>query len=316
MKKGLVLVIFSLMIVSVGLALAIMCPIDGVDSPTGCVCFHSPNSSKGFGQIIIGGATFTIISCNNTADGICPEDFKDLSTGIVGNCSQCADPDCTVGSDPSSPSNPTGLNITGYIWGYIKDSLGRPIYDATVTGQPIPSDDGANLSRTSPPTNNLGMYNFSGFITGQYQFIASKSSYNVDAKLVSVERGSIRRVDFTLENGSCSADCTDSMGRCNAACDGMTFNGSDVSCKFYDATVKALCNNKFKGTQVRVSRINDTASYYVDCCEGTPYKIYDATITSSGLTDVGSGKIKNLIKTEKIATHNDVPVRVIVAYWQ
>jgi hypothetical protein len=93
-------------------------------------------------------------------------------------------------------------------------------------------------------------------------------------------------------------------------------NFTDGKCSFYntgDNAVKNACNNRLAGTEVYLSQQNDTYAWFVQCCGSggeQPYLKYYATAQ----TDAGNAK--NLIKVEKIAKYNDVPVRLVVAYWQ
>jgi len=305
------LVLVSIRLASACLPTEVFCPVDGGCSSTGCVCGHTPSSPLGYGQIIIGGASPTNISCSNTADGICPEDFKDLNSNIVGNCSSCPDPDCTAAD----------LTGNGYVWGYVKDKLGKPIEGAVVSGNPVQYDDNTNLYRSSPPSEFSGMYNFSGFITGRYQFTASKDSYDSQVLYDTVTRGGITRLDFTLENGTCYADCTNSQGNCKAACNGMTFvGGSDPAdstpnnCTFYDSKAANLCDNVPKGWKVEYSKIDATNSNWITCCEGAPKKGYNAVVRETASSN--GDRIPNIVKQVKIAMYQGQPVTIITAYWQ
>jgi hypothetical protein len=303
MKKGYVSAILFLLtffVGLIGLASAEVCIIDGVNSPTGCVCGHSPNSSIGYGQIIIGGATPTIISCSNAQDGICPEDFMDPITGLTASCSRCPDPDCT-----------------GTVWGFVNDSTGRPIEKAMITGHPVKwNDSNVNLDKDTL-TNSVGKYNYSGFVTGKYYFSASKDAYDTELLEAQVTRGGVTRLDFALSNGTCHEDCTNSYNRCNKACDGVTFNDTGNNCSFYnDITyipdIKTLCNNKPKGTQVRITndpRNNATHSYFIDCCEGEPYVNYYSQLR------VHSNAIEDLVTNQQITTYESEPVTIVIRYW-
>ncbi|MGV8172530.1 MAG: carboxypeptidase-like regulatory domain-containing protein, partial [Candidatus Woesearchaeota archaeon] len=136
MKKGLIVVMFSLIIVSLGIVIAAELCIDGWTS-TECVCTHTPDSLLGYGQVIIGPNTY---SCSNINDSICPEDFKDPSTGIVGNCVHCSDPDCF-----------------GSISGIIRDVNGNPVENVVITSHPISFIVGIDLGR-STTTDSNGQY--------------------------------------------------------------------------------------------------------------------------------------------------------------
>ena len=303
MKKGLVFVILSLAIFSIGMVLAELCTSDGTNSPTGCVCGHSPNSSMGYGQIILGGSNSTVLSCG-VSDGICPEDFADTTyvPPLVGNCSSCSDPDCTVGC----PTCPFPFNVTGYVWGHVRDSNGNPIEQARVTGHPIGWNNSVNLD-VNATTGSNGIYNSTDFISGTYYFSASKAGYDTQLIEETVVRGSILQIDFTLQNGTCHGDCTNSYNRCNAACDGVTT--SNVTCNFYNSTVRDVCNNQLQGTEVYIGPAANPYAWFVVCCNNAPFQKYYYMAFMDG------SNIKNLIKTEKIARYNSVPVRVVVAYW-
>jgi len=295
----------SLLILTTNIVKADYACNDGTSS-TECVCGHTPNSSIGYGQVIIGGATPTIISCNNILDGICPEDFTDTSQtpAVTASCTSCIDSDCTV----------AGLGNTGYVWGYVKSVSGKPLPGAIIKGQAIRWNPIANLE-VDAISGNDGMYNSSNFLTGAYSFSASEDGYDTQVLTQTIVRGSITQIDFILQNGTCHNDCTNSQNRCNAACDGVQFENGTSNCSFYTNafygnTIKNLCNNKIKGTEVDVGPSVDNSSYFVNCCEGEPYlKYYTKAYIST------NSNIKNLIKTEKIAKYNDVPVRIIVAYW-
>jgi hypothetical protein len=302
MKKAGILLVVSFVITFIGLislVSAVETCYDGV-SPTQCVCGHTPNSTQGFGQIIIGGFTPSIISCNNIADGVCPEDFS--GGGIVANCSNCPDADCTVAGPSSS----------GSVYGYVRDINGKPIEKAIVMSHPIKWNSSASLENNLS-TRSDGFYNFSGFLTGSYYFSASKETYDTQLIPVSITRGKNTIINFVLLNGTCHEDCTNSYNRCNAACDGIAFaNGN--TCQFYNSTVKDLCNNRLKGTEVLLAGGTGENSTFIKCCGDqpleNPYTKYYSKATTS------NGNIKNLIKVEKIAKYNDVPVRVVIAYWQ
>jgi hypothetical protein len=277
--------------------------IDGV-SVTECVCDYMPNSSLGYGQVIIGGNASIVISCNNNADGVCPEDFSDTSQipQINASCRNCPDKDCTIGII-------NGTNVTGYVWGYVKDVSNRPIEKAVITAHPIKWNTSASLDSNVTSGSN-GLYNSSEFISGKYYFSASKDGYDTQLIEQTVIRGEILRIDFTLQNGTCHDDCTNSYNRCNAACDGVTFSDSSTQCKFYNNTVRDYCNNKLKGTEVYLGPASGYNASFIKCCDGEPYtKYYYRAYIDSGIN------IKNLIKNEKIARYNDVPVRIIIAYW-
>ncbi len=252
------------------------------------VCGHEANSSLGYGQVTILGVNVT---CNNIADGICPEDYEDGGTGNPVSCSSCPDPDCT-----------------GTLYGTVTDLSAFTINGATVTTHPSRYNPNAQLEN-STITNSNGFYNFTA-ISGRYAVTASKEGYDTEVLDVVVTRNQSTQLNFALANGTCHDDCTNYYSRCNAACDGTTFNNGATNCTFYNTTIATLCNNRLKGTSVFVAGYNATYAYFVDCCEGAPALQYYAPST------IGTDSIKNLVTTEKIARYNEQPVRLIIAYWE
>jgi hypothetical protein len=308
MKKGYVIfaisIIMALALLLVGSVSAVICS-NGVDSPSGCVCGHYPDSSQGFGQVQINGNS---ISCDNIADGVCPERFMDPATGLVGNCGSCPDPDCRG-------------TVAGIA--YSTAGMSNRLDKVTITSHPIRWNPSANLEN-SIQTGPNGDYSGS-FITGRYYFSASKDAYDTLLTEVDVTLDGTTTQNFQLTNGTCHADCTNSYGRCNAACDGMNVSGG--TCHFYDSNVAALCEDRLKGTEVYlgVNSTNPEYGIFITCCGDSTSQIHlpDGTTQNNTpyskyytLATTDSGNMKNLIKIEKIAKYNDVPVRLIVAYWQ
>lgn len=252
------------------------------------VCGMDPNSYLGYGQINLSGILY---SCNNVADGLCPEDYEDANNPeIFGNCSSCSDPDCT-----------------GTLTGYVYNAFNIPLDRSIVKSNPIKWNQSAPLIDNSTLTDATGKFTLKT-VTGRYYFSATKSSYDTELKEIAVLRNKVTTADFYLLNGTCHEDCTNSYGRCNANCDGQIFYGTS-SCNFYNDTIMELCNNRMLGTSVYIRQYNSTHAYFVDCCEGLPYIKYFSELS------VETNKIKDLAKIEKIAKYNDVPVKVIIAYW-
>jgi len=252
----------------------------------------------GYGQVLIGEAEY---SCNNVADGLCPEDFSDAVTGLTANCSNCADPDCT-----------------GTVRGTVTNLLGDPIDRVAISGGPIRFNMSAPNIELSTLTDVNGLYN-GQFVTGTYTIQASKDGYDSETKMVTVLRDTPAIVNFVLPNGTCHDDCTNSFGRCSSACDGVTFNDSSTGCWFYNSTVKSACNNKMKGTEVFLGMNGSDYGVFIQCCGDDPavnpfeqpYQKYYSQINTS----TTECEVDNAIRIEKIARYNDVPVRVIITYW-
>jgi len=291
-KRGNFFIVFVLSIVLLTFfilstyAYAIGIPMSELPLP---VCGHEADSTIGYGQVIINELVY---SCDNNADGVCPEDYQDgNNASIQGDCSSCLDPDCT-----------------GTLRGYVYDDMGRPVDRATVVSHPILWNTSSSSIETTSITDITGYYSMSS-VTGTYYVSAAKESYDTELRESTIERSQSTDLDFSLQDGTCHDDCTNSYGRCNAACNGLTFYNGSSFCQFYDATAMMLCNNRLRGTSVLYSAVNDTAAFFIDCCEGSPELKYHSK------AQVSANKIQNMIKTEKIARYNDVPVRVIIAYW-
>ncbi|MGV8171399.1 MAG: carboxypeptidase-like regulatory domain-containing protein [Candidatus Woesearchaeota archaeon] len=300
MKKGLIVVMFSLIIASIGITMALeWCTMDLMWTPTECVCTHTPDSPMGFGQVIIGPNTY---SCNAINDSICPEDFKDPSTGIVGNCANCIDPDCF-----------------GSISGIIRDVNGNPVENVVITSHPISFITGIDLGR-STTTDSNGQYILTGSPTGTYYVSASKDGYDTQMIEITMNVGASIIVNFLLSDDTCHDDCTDSYNRCNSRCDGVTFNDTNTKCQFYNETVKNLCNGKIKSTEVYIGPVLGfpEMGWFIECCGDalptinpgeTPHQKYYAKVSAS------SANIKNMIKVQKIAKKDGVPVIIMINYW-
>lgn len=304
MKKGFVFLMLSLMLVSIGFVdAAVQCPNDGAWTDTECVCGYIPNSTLGYGQVIIGSVVY---SCNNVADGLCPEDYIDTETGLVASCGLCGDPDCT-----------------GRISGLVTDEQARPIDRVTITGGPLSYNPNTDLTM-SELTQANGRFNGT-FLTGwNYTILFSKDSFTTRTMIVTVERNKETVIPpISLPNGTCNEDCTNVYGTCSAECDGVEFEEAAKVCRFYTGewgnTVKEKCNNKPKGTEVFLGWNGTNQGVFIQCCgddpitnpREQPYQKYYASLNGSTTTCVA----KNVVKVEKIARYQNVPVRVIITYW-
>lgn len=190
----------------------------------------------------------------------------------------------------------------GDLTGEVQDTAGRDISQATVRTYPE--------FYTTQSANSLadGTYSIADVPSGLYYMSASKTGYLQDLKFMPVQKDVVNTVDFTLENGTCNADCTTSLGRCNAGCNGTEFNDGAAKCEFYDFQVMAGCNNKRKGSTV-LYNVSGNYTYLVDCCEGVPYPVYSPVASVSG-------SMRDLIKYTRIAIYQSRPVKFIVAVWE
>lgn len=253
------------------------------------VCGHLPNNTIGYGQITLWlNVTY---NCDNSPDDFCPEDYQWYSSSIYGDCSRCTDPDCKG-------------NISGVVFG----PNNVRVYRSEVTSHPIRYNLSALSLERSTVTNLSGEYFIANVSSGTYYFSASHEGYDTEVKEVTILRGKTAQVNFSVLNGTCYEDCTNSYGRCKAECQNFTFVNSSQNCTFYNTSVMNLCDNRLKGTEVLLGSIDPTHANFVTCCEGAPYTKYHAT---ANITTT----IKNLVKIEKLAKFNEQPVKVIMAYW-
>jgi hypothetical protein len=248
------------------------------------VCDHNPDSLAGFGEVKVWGL---YISCDNIADGVCPEDYQDSSTSLNADCSSCTDPDCT-----------------GNITGYALDASGSPVDGALISSMPIRHNQSAPSLETYT-SSLVGGYYMLTAPTGTYSFRATKDSYDTVSQQMTITRNGISFLNFTMLNGTCHDDCTDSYGNCKASCNGLSFGGGKT-CNFDPAVISA-CDNRSKGTEAFISGYDATHSYFADCCEGSPVLKYYAKASTD------TSKITDLIQIEKVANLNGDPVKVIVA---
>ena len=185
-----------------------------------------------------------------------------------------------------------------------------PIAGAVVTFSTTYYGEGPRLE-VSNTTNFLGEYSNTGAYTGFGSVKVEAPGYATYVGDVFLVRDQSTELNFTLLNGTCSEDCTNSYGRCNSACNGLL----ECSFKGYDnVTVEETmntCNNVLGGKTMLIKVKNETHSWYVDCCMGIPYAKYNAKADTSG-----NENIKNLIKTEKIVRYGYSPSRLIIAYWR
>jgi len=282
---------FLLYALILGVVLIVLLNVKTVSSEL--VCGHAPDSLSGYGQVQpYAGVNY---SCDNVADGFCPEDYETFNnSNIWGDCSNCHDPDCT-----------------GNVSGRVDSFDGGPISRATVKALPLRYNLTAPSLERMNITTTTGTFSLANVTTGTYYFSASQEGFDTELIEVKVLRKKkTTGVNFTLANGTCFDDCTNSYGRCNAQCDGLSFNNGATQCKFYSSQTASLCDNRLKGTEVIIpGTFNTTHAQFVNCCEAAPVWRYYQT------AEIKTSSIKNLAKIEKVVKYNDQPVRLVIAYW-
>jgi hypothetical protein len=248
------------------------------------VCGHSPDSSQGYGEILLWGSMYW--SCDGTPDGVCPEQYEDATnSSIYGNCASCPDADCV-----------------GNVQGYVTTDRGLFVSNANVKTSVIGAGD------YNAPTDINGFYAMQT-PSGTHPFtVTNIPGYAMRPVYANILFGQTTYLNLTIFNGTCNSECTNQFGFCDASCDGINF--TDGSCHFYDQRVKDLCNGKPAGTVVIYNdAFGPDLGQFVTCCEGDPQSRYYAKAV------IDSSRLKNLINIEKIAKYQDSPVKVIVAYW-
>jgi|GEM_PF-7065228 len=204
-----------------------------------------------------------VACCNQSTE--CVDLNGDCQSGkeeIFPLCTDGVDNDCNGLTDIQDPK------CGGTLTGYILDENKNPIAGATVKGSP--PGVGTEFESVSAPTGPDGMYIISKALVGNYTFIARKAGYDDQVIFIAITSQGTSKQNFTLKNGSCHSDCTDSYGNCNLACNGTNF-GVD-SCTF----ISNLCNNRpkdFKVTEAYTSPEGNKMTREYTCCEG-PTKDY------------------------------------------
>jgi hypothetical protein len=192
--------------------------------------------------------------------------------------------------------------------GQVIDDKGRGVQGAIIKSTPPGKSTECENSVT---TDANGFYTLEALI-GTYNIIARKPGYDDNVTLVFVEpKQSLpygKNINFTLMNGSCHADCTDSYGNCNPACDGLSFTNSTGGvdyCNLID-----ICANRPEG--FRATNISGTAPVMVteySCCEGENTRTYPAKKAEIG------GSMENVYVYRKVVKLGLQFVTLNIAYW-
>jgi hypothetical protein len=223
------------------------------------------------------------------ADGVCPEDFESATPpNTKGDCSGCNDPDCSA-------------RITGNVY-----ALGNgvppfiPLQGAIVRAVPA----NPNLPEYySEPTDYYGHYEINFLPAGWFEVAASLIGYDTEIKNITVKVREVGNVNFTLPNGTCHEDCTDSFARC-ADCQGVK------GCNYVDDTVKALCMNRKIGDIIPYGPPDSSDNVKnVVCCNG------NVTTEEYRPNTGATGCMDNLVTIQVPAILDGQPVVVNIAVW-
>ena len=132
-------------------------------------------------------------------------------------------------------------------------------------------------------------YSFAPLV-GEYAFIARKEGYDDNVTIINIETQTTKQVNFTLRNGTCHADCTDSNGYCNPACEGLVFKTGPLPTDTNTCNlIHSLCYNRPEGYIAR--RTEGETTYEYTCCEG-PERSY------STISVGAQGEMENLYHAE------------------
>ncbi|RME52462.1 hypothetical protein D6783_04985 [Candidatus Woesearchaeota archaeon] len=195
----------------------------------------------------------------------------------------------------------------GTLEGYVLNQFGVGIEQALVTAQKQGVPDRNTESDVS------GFYSMS-LSSGNYVASARKFGFMPDTAPVSIVTGSTTYQNFTLLNGSCTADCTNWEGRCDTSCEGYVDPATGDTCHFYDEKVEALCEGKLLGTDVFYGTGSDDRDLFVTCCEGGPGGGAPRELRRP-LLDV-EGNMKHLVRRTITSRCGAQPCKVIVFTWE
>ena len=195
-------------------------------------------------------------------------------------------------------------NATGTLEGYVLDENGMsPLGDGVnVTIYPV------NRPEATANVSSQGYYIMNDVPAAIYYASARKDGYPTVTHLVNVlpmPPNNRTRQDFRMSLYGCDVFCGDYTNRCNANCEGV--RNDTASCHFFDETVMSICNGKLTGTVVLINYTNEEG-WFVNCCEGEPYKLPTLPALIQGTMD-------NLIKYTRVVTYANLPSNLIIVTW-
>lgn len=161
-------------------------------------------------------------------------------------------------------------NCTGTLTGRITDEKGQAVSGAIVKSSPPGK---AVICEKSTPTNASGMYSLDALI-GSYNIIARKPGYDDNITFITIlpKPAPPQTLNFNLRNGTCHADCTDSYGNCNSACNGLSFTNSTGGADY--CNFKGICDNREKGFRATYTNYTTNITTEYTCCEGEITRTY------------------------------------------
>lgn len=286
MKKGLGIIFFACAaVLFLALGVQAICDPSMKD-----ICYNNfpLSSALGFGAAEICG---TCYPCG-ADDGVCPEDFQDITTGFITNCSSCNDPDCSA-------------IIEGNVYRVPVSTILIPLENAVVKA--VPTNPHLNTWEPTTKTNVTGGYSLI-IPSGRVIVSASFIGLDTEVKEITVRSRTKTNLSFFLPNASCDENCTNYYGRCNRDC--QEING----CAYADyqdgySRIADLCHErKFDDWVVLNQTGNETTTAH--CCRGA-----EVVVEKTPPLRI-SGKMKNLITSSiPVLLPNGMPGMIMIAVW-
>lgn len=250
------------------------------------VCGGTPDSVTGFGAVDVCGTCFPC----GVSDGVCPEDFYSTVTQTQGSCRLCPDPDCPA-------------TISGYVF---------------EKGNPVPNTQVVTVYNTNNQIGSrviIDTTDVSGFYTGTipagfHTLFTQYGDFQSPNQELNIKRGENVEFNFSINRGSCNADCTlGSTGICSANCNGVAGCAfpSDATLGFTSNLTAQRCDGLKEGySQVNLGIVNDV-TYRLSCCTGA---FSSSVVVKQEITTANPQKFKNSATWNTPVTYFDEPVKL------
>ena len=250
----------------------------------------------------------SVVACCNTTND-CVDSFdKKCQSGTEQSAVECGngkDDDCDGLIDISDD------NCTGIVHGTILDETNYGIRKAIIKYDPPGSN--APIQTIS---NYIGEYSIS-LPVGRDVVLARAGGYDDNVTNVTVVSKAIMplgvALNISLKNGSCHADCSDSYGNCNIACDGVSFRINDTAndtCQF----INPICDTRPKGYR---ASYNDNGTIHAFlCCEGKDEPGWPGVQNYTAQKTQISGNMSAMYDDVTIVKLHGRMARMHILYWK
>jgi hypothetical protein len=246
-------------------------------------------------------ADSNIVACCN-ASGKCVDSFGKCQAGLEETEALCID---TIDNDCDGLIDCADTNCTGLVTGTITDDKGQGMQGVIVKSSPPGKSVECERNATTDAT---GHYSLDALI-GTYNIIARKPGYDDNITVVTVLSKQLAPLgnvtNFTLRNGTCHADCTDSYGNCNPACDTLTF--TNATGEVDPCNLIPICANRPKDFRATTPSGTNIVEY--SCCEGEITRTYPAKKAQIG------GDMENVYVYKTVVKLGLQYVTLNIAYW-